>query len=227
MNTEILVVDDEESVRNMIASFLRTLGHYVDAADGVSAARELMHSRDYGIMLVDKNMPGKDGKREAGIDLLRQVRSQGLSSEVIIMTGFPTVETVLETMKLGAFDYLVKPFSLESLRQKVERVVEYRQFLNSDYTCEIYRDARQEILGLVENRSSMSNEGFDQAILTLDGAIDKIFRVLKEYEKVIFLQREALAKIASLSEQAKAISPDTDRVHGFLEEICTQSCNRI
>ncbi|MHC1727815.1 MAG: response regulator [Syntrophobacteraceae bacterium] len=227
MDAAILVIDDEESVREMIASFLKTLGYHVDSAEGVGAALDIIESHEYGVMLVDKNMPGKDGRREAGIDFLRQVRSQGMSSEVIIMTGYPTVETALETMKLGAFDYLVKPFSLETLQHKVERVLEYRKFINSDYTCEIYRDVRGEILSLIENRSNISSDDLDRSILTLDGATDKIFRVLREYEKILFTQREALAKIASLSEQSRVGLPDADSLLAILDEISTQSGNRI
>ena len=102
----------------MLDAFLKVNGFSVDTAEGVDAALKLMESNDYGIMMIDKNMPGIDGGREGGIDLLRYVRSRSLSSEVIMMTGFPTAKSAMEAGELGA-DYIHKPFSLEDLRLKL------------------------------------------------------------------------------------------------------------
>jgi DNA-binding response OmpR family regulator len=123
MAGKILVVDDDSAVRDMLSTFLKAEGYSVDSAEGVGAALELMKSNSYDIMLIDKNMPGTDGGREGGLDLLRSVRSQSLSSEVIMMTGHPTVETIKEALSLGACDYIRKPFSLEDLRQRISRLV--------------------------------------------------------------------------------------------------------
>ena len=117
MAGKILVVDDDDGVRSILDTFLKTNGYSVDTAEGVGSALKLMEFNDYGIMMIDKNMPGIDG----GIDLLRYVRSRSLSSEVIMMTGFPTVESAMEAGKLGA-DYIQKPFSLEDLRLKIMRL---------------------------------------------------------------------------------------------------------
>ena len=119
MAGKILLVDDDHDVRRMLHDFLEAEGHSIDTAQGVSAAMELMESNDYDIMLIDKNMHGLDGNREGGLDLLRHVRLQSFSSEVIMTTGYRTVETAIEALKLGAFDYIPKPFSLEYLRLKI------------------------------------------------------------------------------------------------------------
>lgn len=115
---KILVVDDDDAVRNVLDAFLKINGFSVDTAEGVDAALKLMEFNDYGIMMIDKNMPGIDGGREGGIDLLRCVRSRSPSSEVIMMTGFPTAKSAMEAGELGA-DYIHKPFSLEDLRLKL------------------------------------------------------------------------------------------------------------
>ncbi len=121
MAGKILVVDDDDGVRSILDTFLKTNGYSVDTAEGVDAALKLMEFNDYGIMMIDKNMPGIDGGQDGGIDLLRYVRSRSLSSEVIMMTGFPTVESAMEAGKLGA-DFIQKPFSLEDLRLKIMRL---------------------------------------------------------------------------------------------------------
>lgn len=227
MDVRILVIDDEEDVRSLIAAYLGKNGLSVDTAEGLTEARTLLASNDYGLMLLDKNMPGDNGNGEGGIDLLRQIRSQGFSSEVIMMTGFASIETALEAMRLGAFDYLVKPFSLDELLQKVNRVIEYRQFLNSEYTSDINREIRKEILELLNNGASMPYEEMSKALVRLDVSIDKIFEILKEYERILLLQRESLARIADLSEQVKSDMPKSANAISFIEEISRESGKRL
>jgi DNA-binding NtrC family response regulator len=124
-----------------------------------------MESNDYDVMLIDKNMQGIDGNREGGLELLRHVRSQSLSTEVIMMTGYPTVQTAIEALKLGAFDYIPKPFSLEYLRLKISRLLKYRSFINPDYAIGVYRGVRGKMLDLIENVSCMSHDELEQAFI--------------------------------------------------------------
>jgi DNA-binding response OmpR family regulator len=227
MAANILVVDDDDSFRSMIVTFLQIEDHYVDGAGGVKDAMELVQSNDYDVLIVDKNMPGLDGNREGGLDLLRYVHSQFLSSEVIMMTGYPTVETVIQAMKLGAFDYISKPFSLEDLRLKVTRLLEYRNFIDPDYTIGVYRSIREELFNLLDNRSGMSESELDQALLSLNKEIDKLFKVLRESERLVLVERESLSRIASLAEQLRMDTPKDDRSYGFLEEISRLSATRV
>ena len=226
MSGKILLVDDDNGMRNMLGTFLRANGYCVDAAEGVNAALELMESNDYDIMLIDKNMPGIDGNREGGFDLLRHVRSQSLSSEVIMMTGYPTVETAIEALKLGAFDYIPKPFSLEYLRLKISRLMKYRSFINPDYAIEVYRGIRGKTLALIKNGSGMSHDELEQALLSLNDEIDKLFAILKESEGIILSERESLALIANLAEQLK-INLHGDNNFNLVEEISRLSNKRL
>jgi DNA-binding response OmpR family regulator len=226
MPGKILLVDDDNGMRNMLGTFLRANGYSVDAAEGVNAALELMESNDYDIMLLDKNMPGIDGNREGGFDLLRHVRSQSLSSEVIMMTGYPTVETAIEALKLGAFDYIPKPFSLEYLRLKISRLMRYRSFINPDYAIEVYRGIRGKTLALIKNGSGMSHDELERALLSLNDEIDKLFAILKESEGIILSERESLALIANLAEQLKMNLPG-DNNSNLVEEISRLSNKRL
>ena len=135
MSQKILLVDDDDDLRTMLEAILDADGYDIDSAKDLDGAFNLMASSDYEIMLLDKNMPGINGNSEGGMDLLKHVRSLCLPSEVIMMTGDPTVETAIEAMKLGAFDYITKPFSLKDLRLKIRRLAQYRNFVESGIYC--------------------------------------------------------------------------------------------
>jgi len=227
MAGKILLVDDENDLRNMLDAFLKAEGHDVDTADGVEPALKLMESNDYDIMLIDKNMPGIGGNREGGIELLRHVRSRSPSSEVIMMTGYPTIETTMKALKLGAFDYIPKPFSLEYLRLKISRLLKYKNFINPDFAIGIYRDIRGKMLDLIENGSGMSHDELERVLLSLSDEIDKLFAILKESERIILSERESLALIANLAEQLKMNLEETDGNYDLAKEISRLSTERL
>ena len=113
----ILVVDDEEIVRDSLASWLEEDGYHVDTApDGPTALAKLAE-RAYAVLLVDLKMPGMDG-----LQVLAQARSLHPDAPVIIMTAYATVDTAVQAMKQGAYDYLVKPFEPEELSMMVGKL---------------------------------------------------------------------------------------------------------
>ncbi len=115
--SSILVVDDEEIVRDSLASWLEEDGYHVDTApDGQSALAQLA-GESYAILLVDLKMPGMDG-----LQVLVQARTRQPNAAVIIMTAYATVDTAVQAMKQGAYDYLVKPFEPEELSQMVGKL---------------------------------------------------------------------------------------------------------
>jgi two-component system response regulator AtoC len=118
----ILVVDDEEGLRDFIAEVLEDDGHDVTtAADGAEAAT-IIADHGFDLLLTDLRMPRLDG-----MALLRRARSEQPDMEVIVLTAHGTVETAVDAMKLGAFDYLEKPIgSPDQLRLLVARALERR-----------------------------------------------------------------------------------------------------
>ncbi len=227
MAGKILLVDDDKDVRDMLNIFLMSDGHSIDTADGVNAAVKLIESNEYDVMLIDKNMPGLDGNREGGLDLLRFVRSRSSSSEVIMMTGYPSIETVTEALKLGAFDYISKPFPLESLRMKIDRLMQYNSFINPEYAIGTYRRVRAKMLDLIENRPGMPDGELEQALLSVGDEIDKLFAALKQCEKMVLSERESLAHIAVLAEQLKANLPAAKESYELVAQIARLADNRL
>jgi DNA-binding NtrC family response regulator len=116
--TRILIVDDEEIVRESLSSWLARDGYTVaTTSDGPSAVARVEAER-WSILLVDMKMPGMDG-----LQVLERVRQIQPDVTVVIMTAYATVDTAVSAMKLGAYDYLVKPFEPEELSLMVEKVV--------------------------------------------------------------------------------------------------------
>src|SRR6187401_2379210 len=115
----VLVVDDEKFIRDIIADFLGMEGYIVRTAeDGVSATNELERAR-YDMVISDLKMP-----KMGGLDLLKEVSKTHPDTLTVIMTGFGTVETAIDAMKRGAYDYILKPFKVEEVIHVVQRGIE-------------------------------------------------------------------------------------------------------
>ena len=122
----VLVVDDEKLIRDVLADFLGLEGYVVRTAeDGVAAVEELKRRR-YDLVISDMKMP-----RMGGIELLAQVMKLDPTTVTIIMTGFGTVESAIDAMKRGAYDYVLKPFRVEEVIRIVQRGLE-KQRLESE-----------------------------------------------------------------------------------------------
>jgi response regulator RpfG family c-di-GMP phosphodiesterase len=118
----ILVVDDEQVIRDILCEFLALEGYDVEnAADGDDAIEKL-RIRQYDIVITDLKMP-----RVSGIQLLEKITSEKIDVITVIMTGFGTVETAIEAMKKGAYDYVLKPFKVEEVVRIIQRGLERRK----------------------------------------------------------------------------------------------------
>lgn len=113
---KVLVVDDEKLIRDIVADFLALEGYTVrTASDGLSASAELQRAR-YDVVITDLKMPNM-----GGLDLLAEIRRSNPEALTVVMTGFGTVESAIEAMKEGAYDYVLKPFKVEQLVELVKR----------------------------------------------------------------------------------------------------------
>jgi DNA-binding NtrC family response regulator len=120
--TRILVVDDEEIVRESLTGWLEEDGYTVLTAPDGTVAMERLKAEPFAILLVDLKMPGPDG-----LEVLRAAREVQPEAAVIIMTAYATVDTAVQAMKAGAYDYLVKPFEPEELSLMVQKIVVQRE----------------------------------------------------------------------------------------------------
>jgi DNA-binding NtrC family response regulator len=123
----ILVVDDEEIVRESLSSWLEEDGYEVVTAENGAKALERLPERDWTLLLVDLKMPGMDG-----IQLMEEVRKVRPDLVILIMTAFATVDTAVNAMKKGAYDYLVKPFNPEDLSLSIRKIVEHQKLVQEN-----------------------------------------------------------------------------------------------
>jgi DNA-binding response OmpR family regulator len=118
MNAKILYAEDEEQTRTLVADELRLEGYTVDIAEDGEAAIGLLTTRSYDLLLLDIRMPKK-----SGLDVLAFIREQNQHPRVIMLTAVDDLSSAIQAVKLGANDYLTKPFRLEQLLSAVDRLL--------------------------------------------------------------------------------------------------------
>ncbi len=120
----ILVVDDERSMREFLEILLRKQGHEVAAAADVEGALARLGEGDVDLVVTDLRLGAG-----SGIDVLRAVKERTPATEVIMVTAFATTENAVQAMKLGAYDYVLKPFKVDELKLVVEKALERRRLV--------------------------------------------------------------------------------------------------
>jgi two-component system alkaline phosphatase synthesis response regulator PhoP len=115
----VLVVDDEGAIRYSISKTLQRVGYQVHTAENGEKALEMMEHQAYDVVLTDIRMPGL-----TGVELLAKIKEQAPDAVVILLTGYASLETAIESLRLGAHDYLVKPSSSQDIRNSVAQGLE-------------------------------------------------------------------------------------------------------
>ncbi len=116
----ILVVEDDEPMRVMIAEVLESLDADILLSRNAQHAKEILSTQEVGVVLTDLRMPHADG-----IEILNFAKQCNLMTQVVLITGYATVETAVDALKNGAFDYLRKPFEPADLRRTMEKVLQF------------------------------------------------------------------------------------------------------
>lgn len=158
-NKNILIIDDEKNIRMTIKKALENAGYTVDTAiNGEDGLKKLKDDK-YPLILLDMKLPGIDG-----LEVLERINERDYQSNVIMITGYGTVETAVETMKMGAVDYLRKPFKAAEIRDIVEEVFSRHQL-----------DLTEEKAGSFEDylklaKAEINKRNFDRAVEFLQEA---------------------------------------------------------
>jgi DNA-binding NtrC family response regulator len=153
----ILIADDHDALRRALVRALTEAGHEVEEAPNGNFAIERLHEGSFDVVLSDLKMGGSDG-----LDVLRSTKALHPSAAVILMTAFGSVGTAVEAMKIGAFDYVQKPFEIEEMEIKIGKALDYRRMRHEiDYLRHSQNDiyefdsivgssgALQKVLGIV------------------------------------------------------------------------------
>ncbi len=114
----ILVVEDEAIMRDSLRDWLTDEGYPVETAEHGEEALEAIGEREFSLLILDMRLPGKNG-----LEVLKEAKAQRPKIKGLIITAYPSVETVMEAMKLGAVDYLTKPFPLDTLEKLIQKTL--------------------------------------------------------------------------------------------------------
>jgi DNA-binding response OmpR family regulator len=131
----VLVVDDDSDTCSLIADILIEDGYEVEAFTIAEQALKALETDRFDLVLADIKMP-----RISGVDLLREVRKRDLSTQVVLMTAYASVETAVAALRGEAFDYLVKPFPLVEFRKRVQAAVDAQSSRQRRHIVEHYQD---------------------------------------------------------------------------------------
>lgn len=167
--SKILVVDDEKVIREILADFLTLEGFNVTTAADGAAAIENLRSGHFNMVISDLKMPNM-----GGLELLEYIQENHDDLLTVIMTGFGTVETAIEAMKKGAYDYILKPFKVEEVVHIVHRGMEKQRLISENVRL-------KEILSLHQLSEQL------QSTLSLDEVIESILSALIKNLKCDFV----------------------------------------
>lgn len=170
---ELLLVEDDDGFRDTAAKWMLRQGHCVEQASDGQVAVECFDRRSFDVAVVDMNMPGI-----SGLELLRRLKQEGVETEILILTGQATVENAVQAMKLGACDYLTKPFPLKELDRRIRMAAERRQL----------RKENQQLRELI-NRNRTKTE-----IIGNSAAMQQVFRLIGRVaatDKAVLIQGES------------------------------------
>src|SRR5204863_1103111 len=158
----ILIADDHDALRRGLLRALTEAGHDCDEAPNGNAAIEKLHESYYDVVLSDLKMGGSDG-----IEVLKTTKALHPTTAVILMTAFGSVSTAVEAMKVGAFDYVQKPFEIEEMELKIDKALELRRMRHElDYL----RHTQQDIYNF-------------EHIIGSSGALQRVLSVVKKVAK--------------------------------------------
>ena len=157
MPHSLLLLDDEVNLCRSLGRALQRDDTTVDTFTDPAQAIEALSRNSYALALVDLMMPGM-----SGLDVLREVQRLSPNTVVVIMTAYATIQTAVEAMRLGAFDYLQKPFTNDEARQHMERALQHYRLLQEN------RNLREQLV----SRYGMSN------IIGVSKAMQEVFRVV-------------------------------------------------
>jgi two-component system, NtrC family, response regulator PilR len=160
MQTRILVVDDELSMREFLTILLEREGYITASAGSAEIALDLMASSAFDVVVSDVNMPGLNG-----MELLEQIKRDSPDTAVLLVTAFSTTEQAVEAMKLGAYDYIAKPFKVEEIKVLVRNALEKRCLQKENIRLKKEIEGRYSFSGII---------GKSRKILDMYGIIEKV-----------------------------------------------------
>ncbi len=147
---KVLVIDDDDTVRDVLSSFLGGKNFDVTLAASGEAGLDILHADKFELILTDLVMPGV-----TGMDILTEVAAARITAPVIVMTAFGTVQTAVEAMRVGAFDYITKPFNLDELMLVINKAFSVSKLQKENVMLKMQLKKKYNFKGLIGDSPSM------------------------------------------------------------------------
>ncbi|MDP2207527.1 MAG: sigma-54 dependent transcriptional regulator [Bacteroidota bacterium] len=158
----ILAVDDEANQRKILAGYLKKKGYNVIEANSAEQGIELANKNLVDLILTDFKMPGK-----TGVDLLKEVRAKNPEAAIVIMTAFGTIESAVEAMRAGAYDYITKPIDFDELELLIQRLGERQQLISENILLKEQLAEKYKFTDIIAHSHKM------EEVLNLTGRVAK------------------------------------------------------
>ena len=208
----ILVTEDDEKMRNGLVEILKEEGYNVDSAQNGQKGLEMIRDKDYDVVLTDLIMPVM-----GGMELFRNIKQIKPGISVIIITAFGTIENAVEAIKVGASDYITKPFKIDEVQSKIKKVLAEREFiktpdlLDSNVIKAISNPIRKDVVKLLAASGKLKFTDIKN-MLKIDDPTKLSFhlRILKEH----FLIEQDSEKIYMLSSSGKNLLENLKKIDG-------------
>ncbi|OLC54712.1 MAG: Fis family transcriptional regulator [Acidobacteria bacterium 13_1_40CM_4_69_4] len=123
----VLIVDDEKGMRDFLSIMLKKEGYAIAVSESADKAAELIAKGDLDLVISDISMPGR-----SGLEVLKQTKATNPETPVIMITAYASTESAIEALKLGAYDYIIKPFDVEEMKTVVRNALEKRRLENEN-----------------------------------------------------------------------------------------------
>ncbi len=159
MTTSVLVADDDDAIRLLLNDFLTGEGFIVEQAKNGNTALKMLEKKLPDVLLLDIRMPDMDG-----LSVLQRMRDDGLDAPTIVMTAHGTSSTAIQSIQLGAYDYVMKPFELDKVLVTIQRLLEHQKLTNR--------------LNSLESRFAQSPSDIKERIVGSSPAIQDVFKII-------------------------------------------------
>jgi PAS domain S-box-containing protein len=180
----VLIIDDEKSIRVTLSTFLRAQGHDVQEAEDADTAMGILNESPIDVVLTDIILP-----KVTGVDILRRIREMAPDVVVVMMTGEPTVNTAAESLRAGAFDYLVKPVTKDIVCQIVKRAAHLKEVTDDKKRLEEEnRKYKDHLESLVRERTGELSRMREQMKTVFNSSADFLM-LLDQNHKILMVNR--------------------------------------
>ncbi|HHO75618.1 MAG TPA: response regulator, partial [Deltaproteobacteria bacterium] len=179
LQAHILIIDDEESIRHTFSAFLNREGYMTSSARDFNEALSIFRNNSFDLVFTDIILG-----EHSGVDILKEIKAQGQTCPVIMMTGEPNIDTAAASVRLGAFDYIPKPIKKDTLVRVTKHALQHKMLLDEKAIIENEKDQYQSHLEAIFR-------SVEDAIITVDSDL-RIIQANDAIEKICGIDPESI-----------------------------------